>query len=113
MQQRSPANGAGEFAIANRKRFFLFVISWWHLWWQHAMSAEVLQGGAYQDAPDSLLLSPLAAICVQVAAAERTAEVWVQLAAELGASPEQLAAVRASTGSNSDLLQTAAQPPLL
>jgi len=30
----------------------------------------------------------------QVAASERVAEVWVQLAAELGAGPEQLAALR-------------------
>jgi hypothetical protein len=49
-------------------------------------------------------------LLLQVAASERLAEVWVQLAGELGASPEQLAAVR--TGS-SGMLMTAAQPPLL
>lgn len=45
----------------------------------------------------------------QVAASERLAEVWVQLAGELGASPEELAAVRVHDGST---LLTAPQPPV-
>lgn len=40
----------------------------------------------------------------------RLAEVWVQLAAELGAGPEQLAAVRVSGGTGAGLLGTAPQP---
>lgn len=52
-----------------------------------------------------------ACLCLQVAAAERTAEVWVQLAGELGATPEELAAVRANT--NSGTLLTASQPPVV
>lgn len=51
-----------------------------------------------------------ACLCVQVAASERLAEVWVQLAAELGASPEELSAVRINSGNT---LGTAPQPPLL
>ena len=47
---------------------------------------------------------------LQVAASERLAEVWVQLAGELGASPDQLAAVRTDTRG---MLMTAAQPPLV
>lgn len=47
---------------------------------------------------------------LQVAAAERMAEVWVQLAAELGAGPEQLAQVRVSGGAGAGLLGTAPQP---
>lgn len=50
------------------------------------------------------------AVLVQVAASERLAEVWVQLAGELGATPEQLAAVRTDTRG---MLMTAAQPPLV
>lgn len=46
----------------------------------------------------------------QVAASERLAEVWVQLAGELGASPDQLAAVRTDTRG---MLMTAAQPPVM
>lgn len=45
---------------------------------------------------------------LQVAASERLAEVWVQLAGELGATPEQLAVVRTD---NRGLLSTASQPP--
>lgn len=47
-------------------------------------------------------------LVLQVAASERLAEVWVQLAGELGASPEQLAVVRTDTRG---LLSTASQPP--
>eukprot|EP00878_Enallax_costatus_P044804 GHUV01053557.1.p1 GENE.GHUV01053557.1~~GHUV01053557.1.p1 ORF type:complete len:166 (+),score=67.33 GHUV01053557.1:490-987(+) len=47
----------------------------------------------------------------QVAAAERSAEVWVQLAGELGATADELAAVRANT--NTGTLLTAAQPPVV
>jgi hypothetical protein len=47
-------------------------------------------------------------VLLQVAASERMAEVWVQLASELGASPEELAAVRTN---DTGLLATASQPP--
>ncbi|KAF6260499.1 hypothetical protein COO60DRAFT_1684872 [Scenedesmus sp. NREL 46B-D3] len=73
--------------------------------------AETARFAAERRAEYSVMLENFTA--TQVAAAERTAEVWVQLAAELGASPEELAAVRANKGSSSDLLQTAASPPLL
>eukprot|EP00882_Tetradesmus_deserticola_P031814 GHRQ01035987.1.p1 GENE.GHRQ01035987.1~~GHRQ01035987.1.p1 ORF type:complete len:138 (+),score=70.31 GHRQ01035987.1:187-600(+) len=73
--------------------------------------AETARFAAERRAEYSAMLENFTA--TQVAAAERTAEVWVQLAAELGASPDELAAVRANTGSSSGLLQTAAQPPLL
>jgi len=54
--------------------------------------------------------SLLPAVPLQVAASERLAEVWVQLAGELGASPDQLAAVRTDTRG---MLMTAAQPPVM
>eukprot|EP00775_Hariotina_reticulata_P008356 gene8356-8540_t len=67
---------------------------------------ETARFAAERRAEYSLMLENFTAI--QVAAAERMAEVWVQLASELGASPEELAAVRTS---NTGLLTTASQPP--
>eukprot|EP00879_Flechtneria_rotunda_P026570 GHRR01028342.1.p1 GENE.GHRR01028342.1~~GHRR01028342.1.p1 ORF type:complete len:116 (-),score=57.90 GHRR01028342.1:46-393(-) len=68
--------------------------------------AETARFAAERRAEYSQMLENFTA--TQVAAAERMAEVWVQLAAELGATPEQLAAVKVN---NSGALGVVSQPP--